>query len=58
MKIYQQEILDGLSEQIKAQASIAYCAPAVLNSAETSYENLDLIKKIKASPPVGICSLY
>jgi hypothetical protein len=30
MKVYKQELLDGLSERIKSQASIAYCAPAVL----------------------------
>lgn len=50
MKIYQQEILDGLSEQVKTQASIAYCAPAVLaTDAEASSWDLDLINKIKAS---------
>lgn len=50
MKIYQQEILDGLSEQIKAQASIAYCAPAMLVD-ETDLDNAHslYIEKIKAS---------
>ena len=53
MKVYQQEILDGLSEQIKAQASVAYCAPAILvndidndTSWNISRSNIDKIKEI------------
>lgn len=62
MKVYQQEILDGLSEQVKAQASIAYCAPAVIvNNIESdatwniSRSNID---KIKASSNPNQIDLY
>ncbi len=59
MKVYQQEILDGLSEQIKAQASVAYCAPAVLaTDAEADSWNLDLIRKLKASSNPNQIDLY
>lgn len=59
MKVYQQEILDGLSEQIKAQASVAYCAPAVLaTGAEANCLDLDLINKIKASSNPNQIDLY
>lgn len=59
MKIYQQEILDGLSESIKAQASVAYCAPAVLaTDSETGSWNLDVINKIKASSNPNQIDLY
>lgn len=59
MKVYQQEILDGLSESIKAQASVAYCAPAVLvTEAETSSWDLDFINKIKASSNPNQIDLY
>jgi hypothetical protein len=62
MKIYQQEILDGLSDTIRAQASVAYCAPAVLvhvdnNSNKTSWEK-DFINKIKASSNPNQIDLY
>lgn len=62
MKVYQQEILDGLSEQIKAQASIAYCAPAIIvdnieldNTWNISRSN---IEKIKASSNPNQVDLY
>lgn len=57
MKIYQQEILDGLSESIKANASIAYCAPATLieDSKNVSYKIID---KIKASSNPNQIDLY
>lgn len=59
MKLYKQEILDGLSEQIKTQSSIAYCAPAVLASNdEVSSWDLDLINKIKASSNPNQIDLY
>lgn len=59
MKVYQQEILDGLCESIKAQASVAYCAPAVLaQNAETSSWDLDFIRKIKASSNPNQIDLY
>lgn len=62
MKIYQQEILDGLSEAIHAQASVAYCAPAVLvhlddDPTRTSWEN-DFIRKIAASSNPNQIDLY
>jgi hypothetical protein len=62
MKIYKQEIVDGLSEQIKAQASIAYCAPALLVNnidSDSSWDvSRDLIKKIKASSNPNQIDLY
>jgi hypothetical protein len=59
MKVYQQEILDGLSEQVKAQASVAYCAPAVLaTDLETGSWDLSLINKIKASSNPNQIDLY
>lgn len=58
MKVYQQEILDGLSEQIKAQASVAYCAPAVLCDASTEYNIDEFINKIKASSNPNQIDLY
>jgi len=62
MKIYQQEVLDGLTDAIRAQASVAYCAPAVLvhvddSSKKTSWEN-DFIRKIKASSNPNQIDLY
>ena len=62
MKVYQQEILDGLSEQIKAQASIAYCAPAVIvtdiDSDKTWNVSRSNIDKIKASSNPNQIDLY
>jgi hypothetical protein len=62
MKIYQQEILDGLSDNIKAQASIAYCAPALLVNNIDSDSSWDisrsLINKIKASSNPNQIDLY
>lgn len=59
MKVYQQEILDGLSEQVQAQASVAYCAPAVLvPSNKTRSQDLDLINKIRASSNPNQIDLY
>lgn len=62
MKIYQQEILDGLSEQIKAQASVAYCAPAVLVTnidKDSSWDvSRTIINKIKASSNPNQIDLY
>lgn len=57
MKVYQQEILDGLSEQVKAQASVAYCAPAVLVE-DCYHTNPPLIDKIKASSNPNQIDLY
>ena len=62
MKVYQQEILDGLSEQIKAQASIAYCAPAIIvndiDTDETWNISRHNINKIKASSNPNQIDLY
>jgi len=62
MKIYQQEIIDGLSEDIKAQASIAYCAPAILvNNIETDASwnvSRPNIEKIKAASNPNQIDLY
>lgn len=62
MKVYQQEILDGLSEQVKAQASIAYCAPAVIvkdiDSDQTWNVSRSNIDKIKASSNPNQIDLY
>lgn len=62
MKVYQQEILDGLAEQVKAQASIAYCAPAVIvnniDSDDTWTISKSNIEKIKASSNPNQIDLY
>lgn len=59
MKVYKQEFLDGLSESIKTQSSVAYCSPAVLaTDTETSCSDLDIIKKIKASSNPNQIDLY
>jgi hypothetical protein len=62
MKLYQQEILDGLSEQIKAQSSVAYCAPAVLVNDIDQDESWNVsrpaIDKIKASSNPNQIDLY
>jgi hypothetical protein len=47
MKIYAQEILDGLSEAIGSKNSIAYCSPALI--AEPTNNSLPCVEKIKAS---------
>jgi hypothetical protein len=62
MKVYQQEILDGLSENIKAQASIAYCAPALfvsdIDNDKSWNVSLSTIEKIKASSNPNQIDLY
>lgn len=62
MKVYQQEILDGLSEQVKAQASIAYCAPAlIVNDIDNDHSwnvSRNTIEKIKASSNPNQIDLY
>jgi hypothetical protein len=62
MKIYQRELLDGLSECIKAQASIAYCAPAILVD-RVDDKNMrstvrDIINMVKASSNPNQVDLY
>ena len=56
MKIYNQEVLDGLSEQIKAQGSIAYCSQAVLSNGQ--YNRPNIIDKIRASSNPNQVDLY
>ena len=46
MKIYQQEIKDGLEEIVRSQASVAFASVAIPNSQP---EQNDVIKKILAS---------
>jgi uncharacterized coiled-coil protein SlyX len=62
MNIYKQEILDGLSETIKAQASIAYCAPAILVNNIDQDSSWDVsrqtIQKIRASSNPNQIDLY
>lgn len=62
MKVYQQEIIDGLSEQVKAQASVAYCAPAILvNNIDTDASwnvSRSNIEKIKAASNPDQIDLY
>lgn len=48
MKIYAQEILDGLSERISTETAIAYCSPAVISTHNNSC-SLDFLEKIQAS---------
>jgi len=62
MKVYNQEILDGLYDIVKSQASVAYCAPAVLVNDIDQDSSLDvvrgLIQKIKASSNPNQVDLY
>jgi hypothetical protein len=59
MKIYNQEILDGLTETIKAQASVAYCAPAVLINENSSLNHSrHIVNKLKASSNPNQIDLY
>ena len=46
MKIYQQEINDGIAEVIKSQASVVYASQASVN---LKPEENDVIKKLMAS---------
>jgi len=56
MKIFQQEILDGVSEKVKADTTIAYCAPAVM--CDTHNHSSEYINKIKASANPKQIDLY
>lgn len=59
MKIYAQEILDGLGEVIKSQASVAYCAPAVfVNENKLSNTSNNNIIKLRASSNPNQIDLY
>jgi hypothetical protein len=50
MKIYAQEILDGLSETIKSNNSIAYCSPAIISDTTNNYPLIEKIKATSANP--------
>jgi uncharacterized coiled-coil protein SlyX len=56
MKIYTQEISDGLSERIKSDTTIAYCSQAVLTTEKNSIKRL--IDKVKASSNPNQIDLY
>jgi len=49
MKIYEQEIRDGVSDLVKTQASVAYCTQAVLSHESDSKSLSNTAKKIIAS---------
>jgi uncharacterized coiled-coil protein SlyX len=57
MKIYKYEILDGLSAQVQAKSSIAYCSQAILSSKDIDHQN-QIIKKIEASANPKQIDLY
>lgn len=56
MKIYAQEIADGVSERIKNDTSIAYCSQAILTTETESVK--DLLDKVKASSNPNQIDLY
>jgi len=56
MKIYAQEIADGLSERIKSDTTVAYCSQAVLTNEKNSIKRL--IDKVKASSNPNQIDLY
>lgn len=59
MKIYNQEVLDGLCDVIKSQASVAYCAPAILiNEQQSSSISHNIVEKLKASSNPNQIDLY
>jgi hypothetical protein len=56
MKIYAQEIADGVSERIKSDTTVAYCSQAVLTTETNSIKRL--IDKVKASSNPNQIDLY
>lgn len=48
MKIYQQEILDGVADMVQTTASIAYCSPAAVCT-DFNINSQGIAEKIKAS---------
>lgn len=56
MKIYKQEVLDGLSEHIQADTTVAYCAPAIV--CEPHSHSSEYLDKIKASANPKQIDLY
>ena len=56
MKIYKQEVLDGLSEHIQADTTVAYCVPAIV--CEPHSHSSEYLDKIKASANPKQIDLY
>lgn len=56
MKVYAQEILDGVSEMVSEQCSVAYCSPAIVcNNLDI---HTDILNKIKAESNPNQIDLY
>lgn len=58
MKIYAQEIADGVSERVKNDTTIAYCSAAVLSDKTESDSVQLLLDKVKASSNPNQIDLY
>jgi hypothetical protein len=60
MKVYNQEVLDGVADIVKAQSSVAYCSQAVLSKIDedTIVRSSDLIRKLQASSNPNQIDLY
>lgn len=56
MKIYAQEIADGVSERVKNDTTVAYCSQAVLSNEKYDIESL--LDKVKASSNPNQIDLY
>jgi hypothetical protein len=56
MKIYAQEIADGLEERINSDTTVAYCSPAVLSNETNQIKKL--LDKVKASSNPNQIDLY
>ena len=54
MKVYKQEILDGVGEAVKATASVAYCTQASVVDHATDSPVLEKVLAANANP----CLLY
>ena len=58
MKIYAQEIADGVSERVKNDTTVAYCSAAVLSNKTESDAIQLLLDKVKASSNPNQIDLY
>jgi hypothetical protein len=56
MKIYAQEIADGVSERVKSDTTVAYCSQAILTN--ETHNISDLLDKVKASSNPNQIDLY
>ena len=56
MKIYAQEIADGVSERVKNDTTVAYCSQAILSN--ETYDIKSLLDKVKASSNPNQIDLY